>query len=360
MRRLALPVLAALATATPAPAYVDSVLSLQYVIAESQVIAEAKVEKVDKENQTAELVVGRSLKGKCHYERIRMNLGVGQAWHPEAIRRHLVPGAPAIVFYNAGRQSQTYLNRFFFQLYGDPAAPPEKAWWNFTHVEVKMNRTFNGPVPELAEIVEKVLAGRAKPPPPDEKLPIIEPLHLRALPGPLEPVRDETALPAPFVRRALLLGKPREPLNPPDAVPGLCFEVYEGSWTALPDFAQLKPVKSGTAPQPDVEVRGRETAFALRFTGFLDVPRDGTWTFSVASNDGSKLFVAREEVVDNDHHHGVVEKSGILPLKAGKHPFAVVYFQDGGHTALEVHWEGPGTAKQRIPAGAFFSVASIK
>lgn len=353
MKRAALALLAATALATSAPAYVEGVLSLQYVISESEVIAEGVVEKADRETQTAEIRITGSLKGKCHYEVLRLNLGVGQAWHPEALRKHVVVGAPALVFYNAGRQSQTYLNRFFFQLYGDASAPPERTWWNFTHVEIKMNRTFNGSAAELAEVVRKVLAGRMKPPPPDEKLPPIEPAHLRALPGPLEAVADEAALPAPFLKRELRLGKPRAPESPAAARPGLKLEIFEGEWTALPDFSKLDPRRRAVAPQPGLEARPRERHFALRFSGFVEVPREGSWTFTTISNDGSRVFVAREEAVDNDHHHGVVEKSGALPLKAGKHALTVLYFQEGGHAALELHWEGPGQPREKIPAAAF-------
>jgi hypothetical protein len=353
MKRPAVGLLAALALAPAADGYVEGVLSLQYVISESEVVVEGTVSKVDRENQTAELKIGRSLKGKCAYDVIRMNLGVGQAWHPEALRRHLVVGAPALMFYNAGRQSQTYLNRFFFQLYGDPAAPPDQAWWNFTHVEIKMNRTFNGSVAELSDLVQKVLAGRAKPPPPDEKLPTIEPAHLRALPGPLDAVADEAALPAPFVKRALTLGRPRAPELPAEVRPGLRVDVYEGQWTALPDFAKLAPLRTVAAPQPDVAPRPRDVHYGLRFSGFVEVPREGLWTFTTSSNDGSRLFVGREEVVDNDHHHGVIEKSGALPLKAGKHALTLLYFQEGGHTVLELHWEGPGQPRERIPPAAF-------
>ena len=192
---------AALAGAPAAGAYVEAVYPLQQVINESEVIVEGVIEKADPETKTAVIKTGRTLKGKCAYPLIRMNIGVGQMWHPEAIWPHLVPGAPVLVFYNQSLQSQTYLNRFFFQLYGDASAPPEKAWWNLTHIEIRMNRTFHGTVAELTKLVRDILVGRAKPPAPDPKMPPISKEQVLELPPYPEP-QDPAKLPACFCKRA--------------------------------------------------------------------------------------------------------------------------------------------------------------
>ncbi len=172
-------------------------MPLQQVLAESTFIIEGTVESHDAKKQIAAIKVGKSLKGKCTYETIRITYGGGQFWHPEAMPKHLVPGAPVVMFYNDARQSQCYLNRFFFQLYGDPNTPPEKAWWSMTHIEIRMNRTFNGTVAELSEMVKKCLAGKEKPPVPVAKIPPIELQHVKALPSHGEPL-DESKMPVPF------------------------------------------------------------------------------------------------------------------------------------------------------------------
>ncbi|HEX7901018.1 MAG TPA: PA14 domain-containing protein [Planctomycetota bacterium] len=331
--------------------YVEAIYPLQQVLNESEVIAEGVIDKVDATNHVAFMKVTRSLKGSCAYAVIRMNFSGGQAFHPDAIRKHLVVGAPALIFYNAGRQAEVYLNRFFFQLYGDAGAPPEKAWWTFTHIEIRMNRTFVGPAPELADLVGRVLAGKAKAPEPNAKIPPMDAATLKALPAPLEAVADEAALPAPFARGAL---KPRAPENPASTSAGLAFDYYEGQWTSLPDFKALKPVKSGATAEFSNVHRGRETHFGLRFSGYLDVPREGVYTFRTLSNDGSKLYIGNLEVVNNDHHHGAVEMAGQIALKPGKHAIALTYFQEGGNTVLEVYWEGPELPRQKIPPAALF------
>jgi hypothetical protein len=182
--------------------YVEALYPLAQVLSESEIIAEAVVEKVDATNKVATAKVTKSLKGKCGYETLRMNFSGGQEWHPEAIMKHVVVGQPMLIFYNAERRAEGYVNRFFFQLYGDAGAPPDKAWWTYTHIEIRMNRTFNGTVAELSDLVSKIQGGQAQAPAPNAKLPPISRDTVRALPAPGEAV-DETALPAPFLKAGL-------------------------------------------------------------------------------------------------------------------------------------------------------------
>jgi hypothetical protein len=56
--------------------------------------------------------------------------------------------------------------------------------------------------------------------------------------------------------------------------------------------------------------------------------------------------------VSNDGCHAPQEASGETALKAGKHPFILVYFQNGGGATLELQWEGPDLPKQKVPAAA--------
>jgi hypothetical protein len=254
--------------AARAESYVEALYPLQQVLTESWVIAEGVVESHDPQKKIAALKVGRSLKGKCTYETIRITYGGGQFWHPEAIPKHLVKDAPVLIFYNEARQSEVYLNRFFFQLYGDPAAPPDKAWWSMTHIEIKMNRTFNGPVTDLTETVKKVLAGKIKPPPPSPKLPPIDLNAAKALPAHGEAV-DESKLPisfrkydpnakmdaslAPvnpegFLSRWLVLG----PI-PLGAIAGDPAQVFNKEW--IPNQKAVRPQQHDKVKVGDLELR---------------------------------------------------------------------------------------------------------
>jgi hypothetical protein len=339
--------------ALPASAYIEAMYPLQQMIAECEVIAEGVIEKADAKNKTAVAKITKNIKGKCHYEQIRMNLSGGQFWHSEVIMKHMVVGAPVVMLYNAGRQGEMYVNRFFIQLYGDAGAPPDKAWWNYTHIEIRCNRTYNGSAEDFIKLLNEIQAGKVKPPAPDARIRPISKEDVEKLPAWGEPA-DPDKLPPSFGRRDLAKIKPRDPENPANAVPGLKAEYYEGAWNALPDFNALKPVATTNAAVFDLSPKRRDEQIGLRFTGFIQVPKDGVYNFYTVSDDGSALWIGKDEIVNNDGLHGAVEMSGDAVLKAGKHAITVTFFENSGGEHLEVFWDGPDLPKQKIPAAALF------
>ena len=78
-------------------------------------------------------------------------------------------------------------------------------------------------------------------------------------------------------------------------VNGLNYRYFEGgegaSWKRLPDFNRLKPLKTGTVTNFDLSVIINSNSVGAEFTGYVEVPRDGLYTFSTISDDGSELFV---------------------------------------------------------------------
>jgi len=140
-----------------------------------------------------------------------------------------------------------------------------------------------------------------------------------------------------------------------DFVQGIAFEAFKGNWSLLPDFSPLTPEARGWTGAITHKVPGAGVdLFALRFRGFVEVPADGAWSFYTVSDDGSRLWIGEELVVDNDGPHGPTEKRGVVRLRKGKHAIRVEHFEGTGGEALQVLWSGPGTAKQEIPAAAYF------
>lgn len=141
------------------------------------------------------------------------------------------------------------------------------------------------------------------------------------------------------------------------SAPGLAYDYYEGEWSQLPDFDALTPAARGVAPKFDLSARRRDDHLGFRFQGYVQVPRDGVYTFYSESDDGSRLFVGDRLLADNDGIHGMTEKRGQIALQAGRHPITVVFFEGRGGEGLVVRWEGPGLAKQEIPASALSHAA---
>ena len=149
----------------------------------------------------------------------------------------------------------------------------------------------------------------------------------------------------------------RDPENPANAVAGLDYQYYKGSWNVLPDFNALTPAKTGTTNAATLAVRSRDDNFGIRYRGYVSVPTDGDYTFHTSSDDGIKLFIGDREVVNN---HGDQERSGVIGLKAGVHALTVVYYQGqgGGGRSLGVSYSGPGVGKQTIPDAALRRVST--
>ena len=138
-------------------------------------------------------------------------------------------------------------------------------------------------------------------------------------------------------------------------VNGVTYEYFEGVWDRLPDFDSLSPVATGTATTFDLSVANQSDFFGIRYRACLNVPADNTYTFFTYSDDGSRLFIDGNLVVDNDGLHAAREASGSVTLTAGMHPMEVQFFERAGVEVLTVSWQGPGISKQPI-AESFLSV----
>ena len=150
--------------------------------------------------------------------------------------------------------------------------------------------------------------------------------------------------------------KRAEPLAASAAAPsakGLTYEVFEGRFEKLPDFAAMTASRTGTSAKPDVAVAAAKDGFALRFRGSVRVPRTGVYVFYLGSDDGSRLSVAGTEIIVNDGVHGLAEEKAEIALEAGWHPIEIDYFQGTGGMGLELSWRGPGFPKIPVPAWSF-------
>jgi len=118
----------------------------------------------------------------------------------------------------------------------------------------------------------------------------------------------------------------------------------------LPDFARLKPTASGVAHELSIDglKLPREDSVAVVFEGYIHIAAGGDYSFSLASDDGSKLYIDGKTVVDNDGDHGVITKAGSVDLQPGKHAIRVEWFNGGGGAWLGAWFQGPGIPRQFI------------
>jgi len=169
---------------------------------------------------------------------------------------------------------------------------------------------------------------------------------------------------------------------PAELQPGLNYDYMEGRWFALWTYTNLLPAKkSGTTDSlMDVSMRETDDPFAVRYTGYIDIPADGVYTFygpdEFINNDAApgydlRVYVDVQEWDLGQTWHGRGMWS--VPLEKGLHEFMVT-FADARAKELqkqridlwsnypypETTWKGtvpklevsgPGLKRQTVPAG---------
>src|SRR5215207_5449164 len=129
---------------------------------------------------------------------------------------------------------------------------------------------------------------------------------------------------------------------------GLKFAVYNGAWTKLPDFSKLTPHREGAVTDGllDLKFDDYKNEYGVVFTGTLRAPKKADYTFYITSDDGSRVLVDGQKVVEADGiHPASTIKEGKVKLDEGDHQFRLEFFQAGGGAELFAAWEGGGFTK---------------
>ena len=152
---------------------------------------------------------------------------------------------------------------------------------------------------------------------------------------------------ASFTRATLA---PAVAIDPATLEPGLKYEYYELTARLVAALDTAHAVRTVVVTSIGRRSDERAERYGIRFSGFLRVPESGVYEFSLVSDDGSNLGVAGKLVVDNDDFHGADEKTGMIALARGIHPFVLRYAQATGGAALSLRVRRDGGAWQPVPA----------
>ncbi len=137
--------------------------------------------------------------------------------------------------------------------------------------------------------------------------------------------------------------------------------------SVLPDFAQIPNAKVAKVCMDQYNIATRDwTAgfpgvanlfewFGLQTKATLIVPTTGSYTLRLTSDDGSKLYIDQQLLINNDGTHSTKALEATVQMTAGEHELKLDYFQ-GPRTqiALELFWKVPGSASfVYVPKAAF-------
>ena len=146
-------------------AFIARHYTLQEVLAECSNILFGTVTSVNQKRMTAKVKVEENLKGESDFQEIKINLSTGQGNFPEKMIKKFKVGKPIIIFYKReGRRipSLGHVDGTWFQTFGQDRSDKSRVWWNFTHIEIYMHRTYKGSTPDFQRVVRDALEGRGK------------------------------------------------------------------------------------------------------------------------------------------------------------------------------------------------------
>ncbi|MDO6807383.1 sulfatase-like hydrolase/transferase [Zobellia galactanivorans] len=179
---------------------------------------------------------------------------------------------------------------------------------------------------------------------------------------------DMTALQSRMKERALQVRMPDtaaarpydpamvSPLPVPKVSKGLKWAAFEDSAPWLPKVDGLSPIANGTSQTPTLEnIVGKGEVFL--FEGFIKIPTDGNYTFSLAASGKAFVRIHEASVIDADYgYEAGTLKEGSMNLKAGYHPIRIYYKKKTGtKPTLDIQWSGPTIEKGPIPESVFYS-----
>ncbi len=156
--------------------------------------------------------------------------------------------------------------------------------------------------------------------------------------------------------------------NPP---PSSAVGVNEQRWAGAnpytkTDWVSASPNYTGVLPTFTTP-QGVGNDYSRRLTGYIVAPATGDYTFWIASDDGSRLYLSADDHENNKNQIISFEswapfqtwdrgaKSSPIRLEAGTvHYLEVQHLQGSGGDHVSVAWDGPGISRQPIPESAIF------
>ena len=136
--------------------------------------------------------------------------------------------------------------------------------------------------------------------------------------------------------------------------PGVAYTYYEGKFKSTADVLKAKPVKEGTFRNFSIKEAAADDHFGYQFRSQINIPEKGVYKFHIYSDDGARLFIDGQEVIDNDGSHSAGEATGKVALEKGFHEIRVIYFEDYMGQALEIGITGKNLPKQVLPDEMLF------
>ncbi|MEZ4964416.1 MAG: family 16 glycoside hydrolase [Saprospiraceae bacterium] len=146
-----------------------------------------------------------------------------------------------------------------------------------------------------------------------------------------------------------------------EMLPGLLTKIYSiKSPTSTLNSVNFNatPVETAVAGLVDAgptEFSPYKENFALSLSGYLFLDKDDNVLLQLNSDDGSRLYLDGQLLIDNDGNHGMEPKEAEVALRGGYHALRIDYYQGGGGRGLQLKWARSDDPKFRVIPEVNFS-----
>jgi uncharacterized repeat protein (TIGR01451 family) len=151
------------------------------------------------------------------------------------------------------------------------------------------------------------------------------------------------------------------------AASGLLGQYYEYSGT-IPTVSTFQDSKleridptidfnwGAGSPAPSVS----DNNFSVRWLGQVEPLYTETYTFYANSNNGIRVWIDNQLVIEDWETHNTREVSGTIALQAGqRYDLEVHHYEEGGNAVAQLSWESASQSKEIVPETALFPPADL-
>lgn len=165
-------------------------------------------------------------------------------------------------------------------------------------------------------------------------------------------VPTSTPIPTPTPTKAAPTSTP----VPPVSSNGLQAVYYNNKDFTGTTYSRLDPNVNFNWGSGSPATQISPETYSAVWTGYV-IPRySQTYTFYTTTDDGVRLWVNGQRIINYWYNQSATERSGSITLTAGqKYSIRMEYFENSGNAVAQLRWKSSSQAKEIIPQSVLYS-----
>jgi endo-1,4-beta-xylanase len=96
--------------------------------------------------------------------------------------------------------------------------------------------------------------------------------------------------------------------------------------------------------------------FSIRWSGDIEAVYTDTYTFHETTDDGCRLYIADQLIIDQWGEEAATEYTGTIALNAGqRYPITMEFYESGGEASAQLAWSCSYQSKEVVPQSRLYS-----